>query len=84
MTTNIIFVLLLAALLIKINIELKTKLMAEYTKKQRITSSKQDCICDETGVIISKHERILFDPVQKKVYSSKSKMYQNYINQSKK
>lgn len=84
MTTNIIFVLLLAALLIKINIELKTKLMAEYTKKQRITSSKEACICDETGIVIEKGEKILFDPVQRKAYSSKSKMYKNYINQSKK
>lgn len=75
---------MLSAFLMLINHQIKQIIMAEYTKLQRITSSKKDCICDETGVIISKREKILFDPVQKKVYSSKSKNYQNYINQLKK
>lgn len=52
--------------------------MADYTKNLRITSSKKDCTCDETGVQIKKFEKVLFDPVNKKVYSSLSETFKNY------
>ena len=53
--------------------------MADYKTKTRITSSKKQCKCDETGVQIEKFEKILYDPVQKKVYSSNSAAYEEHI-----
>ncbi len=42
--------------------------MAQYTKVPRITLSRIDCICAETGKAISKGQDCLFDPTEKKAY----------------
>lgn len=53
--------------------------MADYKKKPRITSSKKQCKCDETGEQIEKFDKILFDPVNKKVYCQDSSAYEQHI-----
>jgi len=53
--------------------------MADYTKKPRMTSSKNDCLCAETHNRIRKHERVLFIPETKKVYCTDSERYTEYV-----
>lgn len=58
--------------------------MADYTKEPRITSSKQACVCAETGVNIAKYERVLFNPTTKLAYCIKSNKYKEFIEQKRK
>jgi hypothetical protein len=51
--------------------------MAKYTRVPRITFSKKDCTCSETGAKIKKREKCVVGPKTKKVYSMQSTFAQN-------
>ena len=46
----------------------------------RLTSSKKDSVCCETGNKISKFEKILLDPKGMKVYCKDSKAFNDFVN----
>jgi hypothetical protein len=53
--------------------------MADYTKKPRMTSSKKECMCAETLVVINKGQNVLYVPETKKAYCKSSERYAEFV-----